>query len=62
MGIGVPWGCPGEHGLGIAESELKVFQPFFLSVDLPFSGIRGEVLPAKVALYNYLDTPPDHTG
>ncbi len=44
-----------EHGLGISESELKVFQPFFLQVDLPFSGIRGEVLPAKVALYNYLD-------
>ena len=50
-------GLSREHGLGIAESELKVFQPFFLSVDLPFSGIRGEVLPAKVALYNYLDTP-----
>ena len=50
-------GLSREHGLGIAESELRVFQPFFLSVDLPFSGIRGEVLPAKVALYNYLDTP-----
>ena len=45
-----------EHGLGISESSLKVFQPFFLSVDLPFSGIRGEELPARVALYNYLDT------
>ncbi len=50
-------GLSREHGLGIAESELKVFQPFFLQVDLPFSGIRGEVLPAKVALYNYLDSP-----
>ena len=50
-------GLSREHGLGIAESELKVFQPFFLSVDLPFAGIRGEVLPAKVALYNYLDSP-----
>ena len=50
-------GLSKEHGLGISESELKVFQPFFLQVDLPFSGIRGEVLPAKVALYNYLDTP-----
>ena len=50
-------GLSKEHGLGIAESELKVFQPFFLQVDLPFSGIRGEALPAKVALYNYLDTP-----
>ena len=34
-----------------------MFQPFFLQVDLPFSGIRGEVLPAKIALYNYLDSP-----
>ena len=49
-------GMSKEHGLGISESELRVFQPFFLQVDLPFSGIRGEVLPAKVALYNYLDT------
>ena len=50
-------GLSKEHGLGIAESELRVFQPFFLQVDLPFSGIRGEVLPAKIALYNYLETP-----
>ena len=50
-------GMSKEHGLGISESELKVFQPFFLQVDLPFSGIRGEVLPAKIALYNYLDAP-----
>ena len=50
-------GLSKEHGLGISESELRVFQPFFLQVDLPFSGIRGEVLPAKIALYNYLDSP-----
>ena len=45
-----------EHGLGIAESQLRVFQPFFLQVDLPYSAIRGEELPLKVALYNYLDS------
>ena len=48
-----------EHGLGIAESELRVFQPFFLQADLPFSAIRGEELPLKVALYNYLDSPQE---
>ena len=48
-----------EHGLGIAESELRVFQPFFLQVDLPYSAIRGEELPLKVALYNYLDSPQE---
>ncbi len=45
-----------EHGLGIAEAQLRVFQPFFLQVDLPYSAIRGEEFSAKVALYNYLDS------
>ena len=44
-----------EHGLGVAEAELRVFQPFFLQVDLPYSAVRGEEFPVKVALYNYLD-------
>ena len=52
-------GVSPEHGLGIANAELTVFQPFFLSVDLPYSAIRGEEFPVKVALYNYLDTPQD---
>ncbi len=46
-----------ENGLGIAEASLTVFQPFFLQADLPYSAIRGEEFPVKVALYNYLDTP-----
>ena len=45
-----------EKGLGVAEDELRVFQPFFLTVDLPYSAIRGEELPVKVSIYNYLDT------
>ena len=48
-------GLSKEHGLGIGESQLRVFQPFFLTVDLPFSAIRGEEFPVKVALFNYLD-------
>jgi len=48
-----------EKGLGIAEAQLRVFQPFFLSVDLPYSCIRGEEFPVKVAIYNYLDEPQD---
>ena len=48
-----------EHGLGVAEAELRVFQPFFLQVDLPHSAIRGEEFPVKVALYNYLDEPQE---
>ncbi len=42
-------------GLGISEAALKVFQPFFLQADLPYSSIRGEEFPVKIALYNYLD-------
>ena len=49
-------GMSPEYGLGIAEAELTVFQSFFLQVDLPYSAIRGEEFPVKVALYNYLDT------
>ena len=49
-------GMSKEHGIGIGEASLRVFQPFFLTVDLPFSAIRGEELPVKVALFNYLDT------
>ena len=45
-----------EHGLGISEAELRVFQPFFVQVDLPFSAVRGEEFPVKIALYNYLDS------
>ena len=49
-------GISKEHGLGVGESALRVFQPFFLTVDLPYSAQRGEELPVKVALFNYLDT------
>ena len=43
-------------GLGIGEAQLKVMQPFFVTVDLPYSAIRGEQFPVKVALYNYQNT------
>ena len=49
-------GMSPEHGFGVANTELVVFQPFFLQVDLPYSAVRGEEFPVKVALYNYLDT------
>lgn len=45
-----------EKGLGLAESNIRAFQPFFLQPDLPYSAIRGEEFPVRVALYNYLDS------
>ncbi|HEX5166311.1 MAG TPA: alpha-2-macroglobulin family protein, partial [Thermomicrobiales bacterium] len=50
-----------ELGLGIGEAELRVFQSFFVSVDLPFAAIRGEELPAAVALYNYTQAAEEFT-
>ena len=52
-------GISREKGLGIAEDQLRVFQPFFLKVDLPYSCIRGEEFPVRVALYNYLKEPQE---
>jgi CD109 antigen len=52
-------GLSKDKGLGIAESELTVLQPFFIQVDLPYSAIRGEEFPLKVALYNYQDQPQE---
>lgn len=50
-----------QTGLGIAEAQLRVFQPFFTQVDLPYSVIRGEQFPVKVALYNYQDKAQEFT-
>ncbi|MCW3992626.1 MAG: alpha-2-macroglobulin, partial [Candidatus Bathyarchaeota archaeon] len=56
-------GISREKGLGISEDSLRVFQPFFLKVDLPYSCVRGEEFPVRVALYNYLEEPQEiHVG
>ncbi|MGQ9572107.1 MAG: alpha-2-macroglobulin family protein [Dehalococcoidia bacterium] len=52
-------GLSKDKGLGIGETELVVLQPFFIQVDLPYSAIRGEEFPVKVALYNYQDEPQE---
>ncbi len=50
-----------DKGLGIAEASHRVFQPFFLQADLPYSAIRGEEFPLKVSLYNYQDSEQEFT-
>lgn len=44
-------------GLGLTKEpkHLQVFQPFFVSIDLPYSIKRGEVLSIPVGVFNYLD-------
>jgi CD109 antigen len=50
-----------DKGLGVSETSIKAFQPFFMKLDLPYSAIRGEEFPVKVAVYNYLDQPQSVT-
>lgn len=45
----------GPQGIGISETQLKVFQDFFIDPDLPYAVIRGEQFPVQVQVYNYLD-------
>jgi len=47
-------------GLGVSDpatdsSLLRVFKPFFVSPNLPFSAIRGEDLVVQIGVFNYLD-------
>lgn len=44
-------------GLGLTKNPktLKVFQPFFVSLNLPYSVKRGEVVAVPVVVFNYLD-------
>lgn len=34
---------------------MKVFRPFFVSLDLPYSIIRGEVVSIPVVVFNYFN-------
>ncbi|XP_055894439.1 CD109 antigen-like isoform X2 [Biomphalaria glabrata] len=45
-----------ESGLGIAPSQsyLQVFRPFFVSLNLPYSVIRGEHLVVQANVFNYM--------
>lgn len=45
-------------GLGLTQqpSKLNVFQPFFVSTNLPYSIKRGEVVSIPIIVFNYLDS------
>ncbi|KAL7848751.1 hypothetical protein SRHO_G00203740 [Serrasalmus rhombeus] len=47
--------CLSSEGLGLAPpAQLRVFQPFFLELSLPYSIIRGEEFELKATVFNYL--------
>jgi len=49
-----------QHGaLGTATSSLKVFQDFFVDLDLPVTLTQGDQVSLQVAIYNYTDTKGD---
>ncbi|XP_073080811.1 CD109 antigen [Manis javanica] len=45
-----------DLGLGLTTTpvELRAFQPFFISLNLPYAVIRGEELALEVTIFNYL--------
>ncbi|XP_037031199.1 CD109 antigen-like isoform X2 [Bradysia coprophila] len=45
------------YGLGLTKSPstLKVFQPFFVSLNLPYSIKRGEAVAIQIVVFNYMD-------
>jgi uncharacterized protein YfaS (alpha-2-macroglobulin family) len=46
-----------QHGaLGTSTSSLKVFQDFFVDLDLPVTLTQGDRVSIPVAIYNYSDT------
>ncbi|KAG7278038.1 hypothetical protein CRUP_010972 [Coryphaenoides rupestris] len=47
--------CTSALGFGLSPSTaLVAFQPFFVSLTLPYSVIRGEVFTLKATVFNYL--------
>ncbi|KAL3057749.1 hypothetical protein OYC64_008077 [Pagothenia borchgrevinki] len=47
--------CVSSVGFGVApNAALVAFQPFFVSLTLPYSVIRGEVFTLKATVFNYL--------
>ena len=50
------FGISKAAGIGVAEAtKLRVFQPFFISLNLPYSVIRGEEVTVPAVLFNYLE-------
>ncbi|XP_072538734.1 alpha-2-macroglobulin-like protein 1 [Salminus brasiliensis] len=47
--------CMSPDGFGVAQkAELTAFQPFFVSLTMPYSIIRGELFTLKATVFNYL--------
>ncbi|XP_018427417.1 PREDICTED: alpha-2-macroglobulin-like [Nanorana parkeri] len=50
--------CLGPSGLGLSSAaSLRVFQPFFVELTLPYSVVRGETFTLKASTFNYMEQP-----
>ena len=48
-----------SDGIGISKpTTIRGFQPFFISLTLPYSVKRGEILKIPATVFNYLDKCP----
>jgi hypothetical protein len=47
----------GDGRLGASESGIRVFQPFFVDLNLPVALTRGDEVSVPVVVYNYLAKP-----
>ncbi|XP_033103844.1 CD109 antigen-like [Anneissia japonica] len=56
--IGSAFALSSDTGLGIVPttSMVTVFKPFFVSLNLPYSVIRGETLALEILVFNYQTT------
>lgn len=45
-----------ENGLGLADgpAKVEVFRPFFVSLNLPYSVVRGETVSIQALVFNYM--------
>ncbi|XP_038068453.1 CD109 antigen-like isoform X2 [Patiria miniata] len=52
-----------QKGIGVADptAKVKVFRPFFVSLTLPYSVIRGEKVVLQATVFNYLAFPVQAT-
>ncbi|XP_066919557.1 alpha-1-macroglobulin-like isoform X3 [Clytia hemisphaerica] len=50
------FGISKSAGMGVAKAtKIRVFQPFFISLNLPYSVIRGELLTVPAVVFNYME-------
>ncbi|MBI5490175.1 MAG: hypothetical protein HY905_22765 [Deltaproteobacteria bacterium] len=48
-----------DGALGSTDQAVRVFQPFFVDLDLPVALTQNDEVAVPVAVYNYLDEPQD---